>query len=126
MLPNVNYLAVLFAAIAGIIIPLLWYSRILFGKFHKKRKDNSKKGYVISFIFSLLMAYVLAVIINVFNATSFTGSLKVSFLVWLGFIIPTHIGGMLWKEESFKSFILEALNDLISIALMGIIIVLMH
>lgn len=121
MLPTVNYLAVLFAALAGIIIDLIWYSKKLFGKTRKK----DSKSYVISFIFTILMSYVLALIISAFGANSILGSLKTSFLVWLGFVIPIHLSGILWKEETFRSFALEALSDLISIVVMGIIIVLL-
>src|SRR3989344_6289732 len=101
---NINYLAVLVAAIAAIVIGSLWYSPILFGNIwmklsgitkEKMEKDKKKGGmtklYVVQIVASLVMACVLANLIALLGLTGVVGGIQIAFLVWVGFVLPLLI-----------------------------------
>jgi hypothetical protein len=135
----INYLAVLVAAIASMVVGFLWYGP-LFGKLWMKlsgktkesmdeaKKKGMTKAYVLMFVGSLVMAYVLA------NALVFASSyLQVSgvsaglmsgFFNWLGFIAPVTLGMVLWEGKSWKLWVLHNGHELISLCIMGVILAL--
>src|SRR5258708_15873212 len=106
----INYLAVLVAALLSMPIGFLWYGP-LFGKpwmkemgmTKEKMTEAKKKGmgksYLLMFLGSLVMSYVLA------HATIFAGAYLKSEGVsagvmsgvwnWLGFIVPVMLGMVL-------------------------------
>ncbi|MEK6826135.1 MAG: DUF1761 domain-containing protein [Nanoarchaeota archaeon] len=73
---NINLLAVLVSAIVMQLIGMFWYSKSAFGKswmqlmgFNDKKISKAKKKgmgklYIISFISSLVLAYILALFIK--------------------------------------------------------------
>lgn len=123
----INYLAVLAAAVAGVVIGTLWYSKFLFGKFMKSlsSKENKKKGmnstYVYSFLSMLVMSYILAWFIGLGPVTVSMGVLK-SFLLWLGFIATTQIDMILWEKKPGKLYVLKTAQDLAALLVMGLIL----
>lgn len=128
-LVNVNFTAVLVAAIAGMAIGALWYSPLLFGKLWmkltkvKQKKKGMGKSYAIGFITQLVMAYVLALFIQG-NAVTMVESITVGLLLWLGFIGTVSLGRVLWDNESLKVWFLNNGYNLVSITVMSIIIAL--
>lgn len=71
MEPSINYPAVLIAAVAGMIVGFIWYSKALFGKQWaslmgytdesiKQARKEMGKLYGVSFLFALLTSYMLA------------------------------------------------------------------
>ncbi|GEM_PF-6418731 len=131
MFPPINHLAVLVAGLVAFAIGGIWYA--LFGKLiykMSKQKSTGKghptRAYIFTIVFNVVTAFALAVIMAYVNNYTLLSSLKISFLVWLGFNVPESIGGVLWKDEPFKGYFLGALLDLIVIVVMGIIITLWH
>ncbi len=132
-IPNVdiNYLAVLVSAVVSIILGSLWYSPLLFGKvwmrlagknakeMNKAKKRGMGKLYLVAFIASLVMAYVLAHFIKYLTATSFTDGMLAGFWLWLGFIAAVQIGIVIWDNKPFKLYLLNAIYYLVSLAIMG-------
>lgn len=133
----VNYLAVLVAAVAGMAVGFAWYGP-LFGKqwmalsgmsqqgINEAKKQGMGKIYLVAFLGSLLMAYVLAHFL-VF-ASFYTGAygasagLMAGFWSWLGFIVPVTIGSVLWEGKSLKLWFLNAGHYLVVLLLMGLIL----
>ncbi len=129
---EVNMWAVVVAAIASMVIGSIWYGP-LFGKmfsslmgFDQLTPDQqaaAKKGmmklYVVQFIASLVMFYVMAWFIN--NIYSdVRGALTVAFMSWLGFTLTTQLGNALWGGK-MKLFWLGAGNSLVT-AIVGALI----
>ncbi len=133
---SINYLAVLVSGIASMVIGGLWYSPLLFGKLwiklsnisEKQIEETKKKGmaknYIISFIASLVMAYVLAHFVKYIQAVDVSNALQLAFWIWLGFIVTITINMVLWENKSYKLFLLNIFHHLISLAVMAIILVL--
>jgi hypothetical protein len=136
---NINYWAVLAGAFASMIIGTLWYGP-LFGKtwirlsgFTKEQMGSAKKKgmaneYVMAFISSLLMSYVLAntiVITNRYLPTSdVLGALAIALWAWLGFVFPVTLSNVLWGGKSIKLWALESSYYLVTLSVISIIIAL--
>ena len=117
------------AAIASMVIGMLWYGP-LFGKKWMtlmKMKQTAKKtmpasSMLVQLASSLVMAYVLAMFITMLNVTGYMNGALVGFWVWLGFIATVEIGGVLWEGKPTELYILKAAGSLVTLAVMGAII----
>jgi len=130
----VNILAIVVAAIVGMVIGALWYSPYLFGKTwmrlskmsEKQLKVMKAKGmgktYLIAFIAALVTAYVLALFIDLTQAGTLLQGIQIGFWVWLGFIATTMLGNVLWEGKPVQLYVLNVVHQLVSIAVMGAIL----
>lgn len=128
---EINYVAVLVAAIAAFVLGALWYSPLLFMKAWVKAGniDMNKKGGLspavamgIGFIIQLLTAYVLAHFLVLVDADSIKGALKPTFWIWLGFTATTQFGSVLWEMKSLKYFAINASHTLLSMLVMAAVL----
>ena len=134
---NINYWAVLVAAIAGMVTGFLWYGP-LFGRmwmgmmnFDKKKMNEAKKKgmgktYVLAFVTSLIMSYVLAHFINYVQATTIFDGVVLGFWLWIGFFATTQLGMVLWEGKPVKLYVLNTLHHLVSLAVMASILAVWH
>ncbi len=127
---DINYLAVLVAALASYVLGALWYSPVLFGKLwmklsnlDPKNMDAAKKhmvrGYVLGFVAALVMSYILAHWVDYAEATTISGGLQAGFWAWLGFVATVTLGSVLWENKPFKLYLLNNAYNLVSLLLMG-------
>ena len=131
---TINYLAVLVAAVASMVIGMAWYSPFLFGKMwmqlsgitEAKIKEAKKKGmaqsYVMAFVGSLVMSYVLAHFVQYAGATDVMGGLMAGFWAWLGFIATVLLGSVLWEGKPVKLYVLNIAEYLVALLVMGAIL----
>lgn len=134
---DINYLAVLVAAVANFIIGFMFHGP-LFGKMWMKLANvtptgNEKLSDMIPQMFwnllgNVVFAYVLAVV-YLFASTSphMDGSgawngMVTAFWVWLGFVVTTTSIEVIWMKRSVKLWIFEAVASLVSVLAMGAII----
>ncbi len=131
---QINYLAVLAAAVASMVIGFLWYGP-LFGKpwmalmgwsekdMEKKRKDPSMgKTYAVSFLGAIVMAYVLSHFANYAGAASILGGAQLGFWLWLGFVGPVQLTDVLFGGKNIKLFLLNTGYQLVSLIVMGALV----
>lgn len=130
---EINWLSVLVVAVINFIIGFLWYGP-LFGKQWMKAmkftsadiKKGKEKGMagpmVISFITSLITAFILAVFVGLAGASSIVDGAFVGILVWLGFFLTTAIGSMLWEGKSSSLFFLNTTYDIVRFIIMAAIL----
>ena len=133
--PVINYLAVVAAAVASIVLGFLWYGP-LFGKqwatlmkFDKKKMSEMKnkgmgKTYVIMTIGTLVTSYVLAHFVDYLDAANFAGALTAAFWIWLGFFAAVMIGTVLWEGKPWKLYILNVAYYLVNLSVMATILAL--
>lgn len=133
----INYLAVIVAAVANMIIGFLWYGPI-FGKewiammgftkeqMEEARKKSMNKTYALAFVGSLLTAYVLAHALvfasSYMQVYGVSAGLSAGFWNWLGFVVPVLLGTVLWEGRSWKLWGLNVGYYLVSILVMSIIL----
>ncbi len=142
-MPEINYWAILVAALSSMVIGSLWYGP-LFGKIwmegmgwpvndkaamDKMMADGKKQMpllYGTQFILSLIMAFCLAHILwrngmeyrEEFPVSLGQGIVAGAFL-WLGFIMPVQYGTSLWSGKKFKYVAVELGYWLVLLMVMG-------
>jgi hypothetical protein len=99
---NMNFLAIIVAAVINVVLGSLWYSPVLFAKPWTKAmgmtKEQMTKGtkmgagmYVAPLIAALVTGYVLSWFLNVLHVTTVGGGIEIGFLAWLGFTTTAQI-----------------------------------
>lgn len=134
---EVNYLAVFLAALSTMVVGAIWYAKPVFGTTWMKlaklnEKDLEKNGMmpmVITFIVSLITAYVLAHVAFLSNSYFQNGfledSLATAFWMWLGFTAARIITHDSFEGRRKKLTLLTISHELVTFASMGLIIGLM-
>lgn len=130
---DVNWIEIIAAGVAAMVLGFLWYGPI-FGKKWikltgmteaqiKEAKDKGMtKSYALMMVSALVMAYVLSMFIDKTGANSLTMGAFVGFWAWLGFAATVQISKVLWGKDSWELYSLETGYYLVSLSLMGAII----
>ncbi len=128
---SVNYLAVVVAAVASMIIGAIWYSPRVFGKMWMRLTgktmdqmagQSAGQGYLVTFIGSLVMAWVLAMFVDFTNATSISAGAFTGFWVWMGFVATVGLAGVTFGGQPWGLYVLNMGNYLVTLAVMGAIL----
>ncbi len=133
---NVNLWSVLVAAIATMVVGFLWYSPMLFARpwtvamgydpDDKAKMDQMRKSagpsYGISFVASLVSAFVLGKIISVTTVDTALYGMKVGFAVWLGFVTTVQLTAKLFGNQSTKLYLINTGYQLVCYLVMGAIL----
>src|SRR5208282_3372799 len=110
---GINPWAVLVSAIAAMVIGFLWYSPILFANPWMKLmgydpNDKAKiaemqksagPSYGMSFVASLLSAFVLGKLIAVAGFSTPIDGVKIGLVVWLGFVTTVQLTNALFSRQ---------------------------
>jgi hypothetical protein len=124
----VNWVAVIVAAIANIVISTVWYLPQVFGKQwaalsgREVGMSPNPMLYVYAIIGSLISAYVLALVLYATGAASITDGIVVGLVTWFGFIATTLAIGGAFEGRSWTLFGINAGNSAVTYAVMGAIL----
>jgi len=127
---TLNWLAVIVAALSNFLIGGLWYSPILFGKVwmieNNFTDDNLKKGnmpkiFGFTFLFSIVMAFNLAMFLNDANTTTSWGAIA-GFLAGFGWVAMSIFTIGQFERRSTKYMLIHGGYVTISFIVMGLII----
>lgn len=108
---TLNYLAIIVSMIISLVLGSLWYSPLLFGKAWIKlmglrkedvKKEEATKGYVLSAIGALVLAYVMSHFIDYVSATTISAGAATGFWAWLGFVATTSISSAAFEGKPLK------------------------
>lgn len=133
MLPSINFLSVIAATVVSIVIGFAWYSMAVFGKpwiklvgltkadLEKNKKDMGLK-YALMVVASLVMAYVLAVLIELLYSITIIGGAKVGVLVWLGFVATLGLNSYIFENKPINLYLINVGYYLIALVVMGAIL----
>jgi hypothetical protein len=133
---GVNLWAVLVAAIATMVVGFLWYSPFLFARpwmlamgydpDNKAKLDEMRKSagksYALSFVASLVAAFVLGKIIDVATVDSALYGMKIGFAVWLGFVTTVQLTAKLFGNQPTKLYLINTGYQLVCYLVMGAIL----
>jgi uncharacterized protein DUF1761 len=133
---GVNLWSVLAAAVATMIVGFLWYSPFLFAKpwtlamgydpNDKAKMEEMRRGagklYGITFVASLISAFVLAKIIDVTTVSAVLYGMKIGFAVWLGFVTTVQLTSTLFKRRPIKLYLIDTGYQLVCYLAMGAIL----
>jgi hypothetical protein len=127
-LVNINLLAVLVAGVVHMAIGLVWFLPKLFGnawsELTGKEMKPAPRWIAAGIIGHQVMALVLALIVNLANATSVLDGIIVGVLVCLGFVATLEIGELIWEKIPFKLFMIRVGNQLLGFSVSGAILAL--
>ncbi len=131
---EINYVAVLVAAVVSMVIGSIWYGPLCGKKFmtemgmdkmSPEQIAEAKKGmwmsYVLQFVGSLVMFYVLARFMGIAGAMTVNAGLMVAFWVWIGFVVPVQLSQAVWGGK-MTLFWISAGNMLVTLLASGAII----
>ena len=134
---EVNIVAVVLAGIASMVVGFLWYSPMLFGNMWMKMMGHTAKSmkkaqqemgmmYALSFVASLVTAYVLFHVMVMsqayFNYTPMMAGLMSAFWMWFGFIMPVQFTDVLFGGKRKKLFAINTGYQLVSMLAMGLVL----
>ncbi len=126
---EINYVAVIIAALVPMALGALWYSPALFARpwmravgRDEEERGGMGRGYVLSVIAAVLSSYALARVERWAEVDDLWNGALVGMLVWLGFVagllaVVTYFGGrprVLW--------VINAGYQFVSLAVMGAIL----
>ncbi|HEX3095759.1 MAG TPA: DUF1761 domain-containing protein [Patescibacteria group bacterium] len=117
---NINYVAVLVAAVAQFIFGAIWYMPIfgkMWGKIHgfdkvspeeqKKMQQGMAPYLVAQFVFTVVTTVVFAMLLDKFSGDWSVYCLALMF--WLGFIVPTQVAAVMFGGTNPKWMIQKIL-----------------
>ena len=130
---EINYLAVIVAAMVYYAGGALWYSPALFGKSwmglvgltEEKIKESQKdawKSYLTALIAALIISYGIARVEMYMGVITFGGGLQTGFWSWLCFVITTMATNNAFAGRSVKLLLIDSGYHLYGFLVMGVIL----
>ena len=134
---DVNWLAVLLAAVASMAVGFAWYSKAVLGgpwtrlkgftsESLKAAQKEMGKYYAVSFVVALITAYVLSHVIalsqNFYDYSPLMTGVTSAFWMWLGFIMPVQATATIFGDKKWKLFAIDTGYQLASVLAMGLVI----
>jgi len=125
---QINYLAVLVCAIVFMALGFFWYSPMLFAKQWMKlvkktekdiKKDAKPQMYIAAFVIALIISYMLANIINIYQATGAINGAITGFWVWLGFTATTTATEYLFEGRPRYLYFINTGYQLVAFIIAG-------
>ena len=132
---KINYPAVLVAAIVHFIIGGIWYGVIFGNKFiqligwtpEKLRQvgnQNHAKEYIVAFLSSLVLVYILAHFVQYTKAKGAADGIQTAFWLWLGFVVTTQLATVVFEERNLGLYLLNIGYQFVACAVAGAILAL--
>ena len=124
---QINFLAVVAAAVVNMVIGGIWYSPGVFGKTWMNlagiRPGNMKGGagpaYAQMFVVALIFAYVLARFVGYAQAHTLGQGIALGFWVWIGFVATTSAGDYIFGGRPRQLFVLNNGYQLVTLLVNG-------
>jgi len=127
---TINFLAVFVAALGSFILGGLWYSPVLFGKAwmaennlseEELKKSNPARIFGFAFLWSLVMAFNLAMYLNASGTNAAWGA-TAGFLAGFGWVAMAIFVIGLFERRTLKYMLINAGYMTVSFVIMGLII----
>lgn len=126
---EVNFLAILVAAIIQMIIGAFWYSPKVFGEIWANEMNvdchecKVKIGqYGAMFAVSLITAWVLSLFVHWMNMQNVAQGAVMGFFIWLGFVATNQLSGVIWGKLPIKIYVINVTYLLLSLVVMSSIL----
>ncbi len=130
---DINFLAVLVAAVVTFALGALWYSPLLFAKqwvaahgFSPEQVEamqkNTGPAYGVTFVCWLVMSAALAILSHRIGVDTALGGLKLGALCWAGFAATVGLSGLMFSDKRLPAYLIDAGYQLVSLLGMGVIL----
>jgi len=131
---EVNAYGVLLAALSSMVVGSIWYAKPVFGKTwmklakidEKKAAKGASKAITVTFLLSIVTAYVLAHVAYLsnqyFDNTFMQDTLTTAFWMWLGFVAARIATHDIFEMRRKKLTAMTLGNEFVTIMVMGLMI----
>ena len=126
---GINYLAVIVAAIAAVVIGILYYGVAGFGDrlarlngMTPRTGPPSPMQFAIGIAVALLNAWVLALLSLNLGGTSIADGILLGALVWLGFGATLKAAQVSFEGRSWNAWLIAGVHDLLIQVVMAVIV----
>jgi hypothetical protein len=138
-MPHVNYLAVLVSGVVIFVLGGLWYSPIFFAKPWTRlmgKNEDDMKAYMASpkakremplmygmaLVTGVVIAWVLAIVVNHFPPPTMLRGAEVGALCWLGFAATTSYATAMFSMQPKALWLINSAYNLVSFVIAGVIL----
>ena len=125
---NINWLAVLVAWMAHVVISLVWFQPAFFGtawvELSGKELKPATRWIPAGLAAHLVGVLALAVITNLAYATTLLEGIALGLLVSIGFVGTMLAGELVWEKIPFRLFLIRLGDQLLTFSLAGAILAL--
>ncbi|HEY6202010.1 MAG TPA: DUF1761 domain-containing protein [Candidatus Limnocylindria bacterium] len=129
---NVNYLAVIVAAVAALVIGFVWYAPQVFGTrwmgylgtTQAQLGQPGAMGIVVGVVASVVNAWVLALLALNLGGKTITDAVMLGILVWLGFMATLTAAQISFEKKPWGLWLLNNAHNLIVQLVMAAIVTL--
>ncbi len=129
----VAFFHILAAGIVSSIIGFLWYHPRVFGSAWMRMSnitpemaERGKKRMPLyaffAFLASMVVAYVMSFMAPVLVYPDWIGAIELGLWLWIGFVVPTMLGQVLWEQKPFLLYLINALYWLVSFIAMALVL----
>lgn len=129
MFSAVNWLAVLVCGVASMVVGFVYYGPIFQKQYLEAAGFTMEEAaatpptyYGATFVFALVEAAFLAVLMGAMGSSGVADGLLAGFLVWLGFVATVTGANALFDKRSSRLWLLQNGNNLIVLLVMGVIL----
>ena len=125
---EINYWAVLVAAIAAFVLSTAWYIGLakqraeLSSAVQATARRPQPAKMALEIARNIVLAYVLAYLLTRFGETSWPAAIKFAILVWVGFPVLLLIGSVMWESVPWKLAAIHSGDWLLKLVVMSIIL----
>jgi hypothetical protein len=128
-LGRLNYLAIVAAAVAGMVLGAIWYNPAVLGAKWMEAagltappEGGMAKAYALGFIVALVVAFCLALIVDWVKGESWRCGVGIAIVCWLGFAITVRADNVIFGGRPIGLFWIDGGYDLLAYIVMGAII----
>ena len=131
-LADINYLALIAAIAVNMIAGALWYSPLLFARpwmaangFTEeqiKAQGSATRGYVVSIIASIVIAFAIALFAQAAGADAAIDGLLLGLAAGVGFVATTSAANYIFESRPLKLYLINAGYPVVSFTLIGLLI----
>jgi hypothetical protein len=128
---KINYPAVIVAAVVHFMIGGLWYGLIFANTFveivgraqlEQMVADSHWSQYVVAFVTSLVLVYILAHFVQYTAAKTLAGGIQTAFWLWLGFVVTTQLSSVIFEQRKLGLYLLNVSYQLVACLVCGAIL----
>jgi len=127
---GLNWVAVIAAAVANVVIGFVWYLPQVFGRRWAAASGQPlptagqvpATTYVAGVVLALIAAYVLTLVAGAMGAATLVDGAIVGFLAWLGFAATATVGAVIFEARSWEYWAVNAGYYLVALVVMGAVI----
>lgn len=134
MVPEINWLAVLLAAVSSMVVGAIWYAKPVFGKTWMKLSGitdaDTQKGaalaliltFIVSFFTAAVLAGSAAIAQHFYEGDFLLNAILTAIILWIGFTASRMLTHDLFDRRPGALTALNLGHELVTVVIMGLII----